>query len=55
LPWERSREREMLELLAAGLSDREIAVRLQISMETSHHTVGRLLDKIGDESRLQVE
>jgi DNA-binding NarL/FixJ family response regulator len=48
------REREVLELLAAGLSDREIAVRLEISVETAHHHVGGLLDKVGADSRLQV-
>lgn len=48
------REREVLQALADGLNDREIAQRLGVSPETERTHMGNLLEKIGVESRLQV-
>jgi RNA polymerase sigma factor (sigma-70 family) len=47
------REREVLALLAEGLSNNAIAARLGISPETARATVVRLLAKLGVASRLQ--
>ena len=47
------REREVLQALAEGLSDKEIAQRLSISTETARNHVANLLGKLGVESRLQ--
>ena len=47
------REREVLEALAEGLSDKEIAQRLKISNETQRTHVMNLLSKLGVHSRLQ--
>ncbi|MDQ4044843.1 MAG: response regulator transcription factor [Chloroflexota bacterium] len=47
------REREVLALLAEGLSDKEIAARLSIGTNTVHSHMLHLLDKLGVESRLQ--
>lgn len=41
------REKEVLGLLAEGLSNREIAERLYISPKTAEHHVGRILGKLG--------
>jgi DNA-binding CsgD family transcriptional regulator len=46
-----AREREVLALLAEGLSDREISQRLFISEKTVHHHVSAVLAKIGVSSR----
>lgn len=46
-----AREREVVRLLADGLSDREIASRLSISPHTVHGHVANLLAKLGVESR----
>lgn len=48
------REREVLEVLAEGLNDKEIAQRLHISVETARNHMARILSKLGVESRLQV-
>jgi DNA-binding NarL/FixJ family response regulator len=48
-----ARERETLALLAAGLSNREIAQRLTISERTARTHVSRILDKLGLRSRTQ--
>jgi two-component system nitrate/nitrite response regulator NarL len=48
------REREVLELLADGLSNRAIAVRLGISAHTVKFHVDALLDKLAARSRTQV-
>jgi DNA-binding NarL/FixJ family response regulator len=45
------REEEVLELLAAGLSNREIAERLFLSVKTIEHHVSRVLTKLGLRSR----
>jgi DNA-binding CsgD family transcriptional regulator len=45
------REREVLALLAQGLSDREIASRLSLSPYTIHGHVSHVLGKLGVESR----
>lgn len=45
------RETEVLTLLAAGLSNREIADRLVISPKTAEHHVGRILDKLSLRNR----
>ena len=47
------REREVLQGLAAGLGDREIAQRLYISTETARTHMVNILAKLGVESRLQ--
>jgi DNA-binding NarL/FixJ family response regulator len=48
-----SREREVLELLREGLSNRTIADRLFISPKTAEHHVGRVLGKLGLRSRAE--
>lgn len=48
------REREVLELLADGLSNRAIGVRLGISAHTVKFHVDALLDKLAARSRTQV-
>ncbi len=47
------RERDVLTVLADGLNDKEIAQRLQISVETARNHMARILNKLGVESRLQ--
>lgn len=47
------REVEVLDLLASGLSDREIAKRLVVSDETAHTYTKRLLQTLNVHNRLQ--
>jgi DNA-binding NarL/FixJ family response regulator len=47
------REREVLRLVAAGLSNGEIARRLVIAPKTAEHHVGRVLAKLGVRSRAE--
>jgi DNA-binding NarL/FixJ family response regulator len=47
------REREILQLLAEGLGDEEIAQRLFISPKTVRNQMVSILNKLGTESRLQ--
>lgn len=47
------REHEVLDLLASGLSDREIASRLVVSDETAHTYTKRLLHTLNVHNRLQ--
>jgi ATP/maltotriose-dependent transcriptional regulator MalT len=47
------REEEVLELLAAGLTNREIAERLFLSPKTVEHHVSRVLAKLGLKSRAE--
>ena len=47
------REREVLGLVAAGLSNAEIAGRLVIAPKTAEHHVGRVLTKLGVRSRAE--
>jgi len=46
-----AREEEVLELLAAGLSNRQIAERLFLSVKTVEHHVSRVLTKLGLKTR----
>jgi DNA-binding NarL/FixJ family response regulator len=48
-----SREREVLQALAAGLSDREIANQLVMSTETVRTHMVNLLNKLDADSRLK--
>lgn len=48
-----AREREVLDLLAEGLSNQAIADRLVISPKTAEHHVGRILGKLGLRSRAE--
>ena len=47
------RERDVLQALAEGLSDKEIAQRLHISVETVRTHMVNILGKLGVDSRLQ--
>ncbi len=47
------REREVLQALAEGLNDKEIAQRLYISNETARTHMVRILRKLEVDSRLQ--
>lgn len=47
------REREVLALLAEGLSNRDLAARLFISPKTAEHHVARVLAKLGLRSRAE--
>jgi DNA-binding NarL/FixJ family response regulator len=47
------RESEVLELLAHGLSNPEIANRLFISTKTAEHHVGHILGKLGLRNRAE--
>ncbi|MDP9350256.1 MAG: LuxR C-terminal-related transcriptional regulator, partial [Chloroflexota bacterium] len=47
------REREVLQALADGLNDKEIAQRLHISSETARTHMVNILSKLGVNSRLQ--
>ena len=47
------REREVLEFLAEGLSDKEIAQRLGVSPDTARNHMVSILGKLGVDSRLQ--
>jgi DNA-binding CsgD family transcriptional regulator len=48
-----AREREVLGLIAAGLSNAQIAERLVISPKTAEHHVGRILGKLGVRGRAE--
>jgi two-component system nitrate/nitrite response regulator NarL len=47
------REREVLELLAEGLSNRDIATALSVSPHTAKFHIAALLDKLGAASRTE--
>jgi DNA-binding NarL/FixJ family response regulator len=47
------REREVLQMLAAGLGNKEIASRLDISDHTAKFHVGSILGKLGAASRTE--
>ena len=46
-----SREQEVLRLVAQGLSDRRMAVRLNLSEHTIHRHISNILNKLGAASR----
>ena len=48
-----AREREVLQLISAGLTNAEIGERLFISAKTAEHHVGRILTKLGVRSRAE--
>jgi DNA-binding NarL/FixJ family response regulator len=48
-----AREREVLALIAAGLSNAQIAERLVIAPKTAEHHVGHVLAKLGVRSRAE--
>ena len=48
------REREVAQLVARGLSNREIAQRLYLSERTVDNHVSHILDKLGFDSRVQI-
>jgi DNA-binding NarL/FixJ family response regulator len=48
-----SREKEILQALADGLNDKEIAERLEISFETVRNHMKSIFAKLGADSRLQ--
>jgi len=48
------REREVAQLVAGGLSNREIAQRLYLSERTVDNHLHHILDKLGFDSRVQV-
>jgi DNA-binding NarL/FixJ family response regulator len=47
------REEEVFELLAAGLTNRQIAERLFLSVKTVEHHVSRVLGKLGLKTRAE--
>lgn len=49
-----NREREVAELVAVGLTDRDIAMRLMISPRTAESHVQHILTKLGFRSRSQI-
>jgi DNA-binding NarL/FixJ family response regulator len=49
-----SREREVLQLAAAGYSNKEISSRLQVSVKTIETYKARAIDKLGLETRAQL-
>jgi DNA-binding NarL/FixJ family response regulator len=54
LPDVTAREREVLELVACGRTNEEIAAELHVSMATVKTHVGRLLHKVGARDRTQL-
>jgi DNA-binding NarL/FixJ family response regulator len=47
------RQREVLDLMAAGLSNSQIAERLYLTKKTVEHHVSAILQKVGAETRTQ--
>lgn len=48
-----ARENEVLDLVAAGLSNKEIAIRLDLQEKTVKHHVSRILSKLGAGNRTE--
>jgi DNA-binding NarL/FixJ family response regulator len=49
-----SREREVVELIAEGLSNKEIAVRLHLAVDTVKSHVHNILEKLALHTRLEI-
>ncbi len=49
-----SRERQVIDLLGEGLSNKEIAIRLHIAVHTVKSHVHNVLEKLALHSRLEV-
>jgi len=49
-----SREREVVQLIAAGCRNRDIATRLHISLDTVKHHLTNIYDKIGVSNRVEL-
>jgi DNA-binding NarL/FixJ family response regulator len=47
------REREILQALTAGMSDKDLAIRFGVSTKTISSHVANILAKLGVDSRLQ--
>jgi DNA-binding NarL/FixJ family response regulator len=49
-----ARQQELAQLVAAGLTNREIALKLGISVFTVRHHISNIMRKLGVKSRAQI-